>query len=301
MATNSQALPMPMSANGASLANERFGFTLFVSICLHVVLILGVGYGVIEQLETQTSMDITLAQYRSNEAPDEADFLAQENQLGSGNQDNKAATSTPIQSRFNADVIQDVSPFITEQAPVKPTSQAVLSIETSALDRVNQIDYSDESLSDSERLTEELNPDSLNQTLASLQAQLDVHRQEYAKRPRKYTISSASTQKARDALYLDSWRKKIESIGNLNYPQQASQDKIYGSLRMLVALRPDGSVDEVRILSSSGHSVLDEAATLIVHLAAPFDPFPPQMRRDVDILEIIRTWQFHDSNSFRSF
>ncbi|MDT8399919.1 MAG: energy transducer TonB, partial [Pseudomonadales bacterium] len=135
---------------------------------------------------------------------------------------------------------------------------------------------------------------------ASLQAQLDIQRQAYAKRPRKYTLSAASTQKARDALYLDGWRKKIEAVGNLNYPEQASRDGIYGNLRLLVALRPDGSISDVRILSSSGYKVLDEAALRIVHLAAPFEAFPDSMKREVDILEIIRTWQFQQGNSFSS-
>lgn len=71
------------------MANERFGFTMFVSICLHVVLILGVGFGIYEKAKSSSSVEITLAQYRSNETPQEADFLAQENQLGSGSQEEK--------------------------------------------------------------------------------------------------------------------------------------------------------------------------------------------------------------------
>ena len=68
----------------------------------------------------------------------------------------------------------------------------------------------------------------------------------------------------------------------------------------MVALFPDGRVSEVKILSSSGHAILDDAAIRIVQLAAPFDAFPPSMREEVDILEIVRTWQFHQSNTFTS-
>ena len=89
-------------------------------------------------------------------------------------------------------------------------------------------------------------------------------------------------------------------MGNLNYPQQAREQQIYGSLRMLVALRPTGTVQEIRILQSSGQRVLDEAAIEIVRLAAPFEPFPEELRGSVDILEIIRTWRFHQGNSFTS-
>ena len=89
-------------------------------------------------------------------------------------------------------------------------------------------------------------------------------------------------------------------MGNLNYPQQAREQEIYGSLRMLVSLRPNGTVQEIRILQGAGQRVLDEAAINIVCLAAPFDPFPPELLEQVDILEIIRTWRFHRGNSFSS-
>jgi protein TonB len=69
---------------------------------------------------------------------------------------------------------------------------------------------------------------------------------------------------------------------------------------MLVSLRPNGSVQEIRILQSSGERVLDEAAINIVSQAFPFDPFPPELLAEVDILEIIRTWRFHRGNSFSS-
>ncbi|MBJ56338.1 MAG: hypothetical protein CMQ46_13870 [Gammaproteobacteria bacterium] len=136
--------------------------------------------------------------------------------------------------------------------------------------------------------------------IASLQAQLDHQQQAYANRPRRYTISSASTQQRHDALYLDNWRKRIELVGNQHYPEAARQNDIYGSLRMMVALRPNGSVAEIRILQGSGHQLLDMAAVEIVQLAAPFDPFPEELRGEVDILEIIRTWRFRPGNAFSS-
>ncbi len=70
---------------------------------------------------------------------------------------------------------------------------------------------------------------------------------------------------------------------------------------MLVALFPNGEVSEIQILQSSGHSVLDQAAVEIVTMAAPFDPFPEALRAEADILEIIRTWRFHEGNALTSF
>lgn len=284
-----------------SLSSERFGFTMFVSICLHVAFILGIGFGILEQANSSTSLEITLAQYRSQEAPEEADFLAQENQQGSGSQEEKAAPSTPVQSRFSDDTIQEVSPFIVN-TPEQPLVQdQVITTVAESQDRVSEDTIEDRPVDVPDQPLENLSDTEFNNRLASLQAQLDIRRQEYAKRPRRYTISSASTQKARDILYLDNWRKKVEAIGNLNYPAQASSQGIYGNLRLLVSLRSDGSIADIRVLSSSGHRILDESAIRIVHIAAPYDPFPPDMRKEVDLLDIIRTWQFQRNNTLRSF
>lgn len=279
-----------------SLANERFGFTLFMSLCVHAVLILGVGFTFYEQLSSPSSLEVTLAQYESNQAPENADFLAQSNQEGSGSQDELARPSSPFESRFDADVIQEVAALETEASLNNSDREILTSSESNA--RIN----TEEAFIDTPQTQDfqGTSQNSLEQTLASLQAQLDIHREAYAQRPRKYTISSASTQQARDALYLDGWRRKIEAVGNFNYPQQASAAGIYGQLRLLVALFPDGQVSEVRILSSSGYSILDDAAIRIFRLAAPFDPFPSDMREEIDILEIVRTWQFHQSNTFTS-
>lgn len=287
-------------SDNSNMANERFGFTLFVSIALHVVLMLGVGFGILEQASSSTTLEITLAQYRSQDAPEEADFLAQENQQGSGSLEDKAAPSTPVESRFSDDRIQDVSPFV-ESNDIEPQVQEQVITTTADSLQVQDDEVIEETPEVPDQPLENLTDSEFNQRLASLQAQLDIRRQEYAKRPRRYTISSASTQKARDAIYLDNWRKKVEAVGNLNYPTEASTQGIYGNLRLLVSLRADGSVANIRILSSSGHKVLDDAAIRIVHLAAPFAPFPADLRQEADILDIVRTWQFQRNNSLRSF
>jgi len=291
-----------MATNDEELSRERFGFTVFLSACVHAIIILGVGFTYLEELNSEPALEITMAQYRSEFAPDEADFLAQENQIGSGELDSAAAPSTPFKSDFNADVIQEVVPLPQAQEIINEIEVQDTAVISSFQNEQQVQQQLDELEPEEEKpLTDQSSPDDLSLAIASLQAQLDLQRQAYAKRPRKYTISSASTKKSHDALYLDSWRRRIEAVGNINYPSEARMQQLYGSLRMLVALLPNGEVSEIQILQSSGHTVLDQAAIQIVNMAAPFDPFPEAMRAEADILEIIRTWRFHEGNALTSF
>jgi protein TonB len=138
---------------------------------------------------------------------------------------------------------------------------------------------------------------SRGQEIASLSARIEEEAVAYANRPRRKAIS-ASTQEYKYASYLDAWRRKVEAIGNLNYPEEAKRRQLYGSLILRVALRADGSLEEVRVLRSSGSDILDQAAVRIVHLAAPYAPFPPDIRKETDFLDITRTWQFLGNNQF---
>ena len=291
-----------MTTADDDLSNERFGFTVFLSICVHAIIILGVGFSYLEELNSQTALEVTMAQYRSELAPEDADCLAQENQTGSGVLDEAAAPSTPFESDFNDDTIQEVLPI--PQAPdiINDTELQDIAV-ISTLDEDDLISQQLEELEPDKQqpLTDQVAEDELSFTIASLQAQLDLRRQAYAKRPRRYTILSAATKKSHDALYLDAWRRRIEAVGNINYPSEARRQQIYGSLRMLVALLPTGEIDEIQILQSSGYSILDQAAIEIINLAAPFQPFPEAMRAEADILEIIRTFRFHEGNALTSF
>lgn len=94
------------------------------------------------------------------------------------------------------------------------------------------------------------------------------------------------------AYYLEAWRRQVERVGKLNYPAEARRRKLTGSLRLLVVIRADGGLLAARLVESSGHAVLDEAALRIVRLAAPYAPFPPRIAAQADTLEIERTWRF---------
>ncbi|HEX5463740.1 MAG TPA: energy transducer TonB [Burkholderiales bacterium] len=135
--------------------------------------------------------------------------------------------------------------------------------------------------------------------IARLQARIDKEWDDYQKRPRKRFIG-ARAKEYRFARYVEDWRLKMERIGTLNYPQAARREKIYGSLQLTVEIRSDGSLASVHVDRSSGYKVLDDAAVRIVHLAAPFAPFPPDIAKDTDILGITRIWAFTPSNRLAS-
>jgi len=136
---------------------------------------------------------------------------------------------------------------------------------------------------------------SRNLEIAELTARIQHSSTASANRPRRKAIG-VGTREYKYANYLDAWCRKVERVGNLNYPKEAKRRKLYGSLALQVALRADGSVERVRVLRSSGFDLLDAAAVKIVELAAPFSPFPPAIRAETDMLDITRTWQFLSNN-----
>lgn len=299
-------MTQPSNSDLSSLAKERFSFTVFLSACAHVILILGIGFTYLSDRGSTPALEITLAQYRSAIEPRDADFLAQENQAGSGVTDEVAAPSTPFASDFSADDINPVRPPAEQPRPdmgghSADRDEGRLAVVAANADS-NESRVADTSGTDfTVAAADTPAAAEISLAIASLQAQLDLRQQAYAKRPRRHTISSASTRRSEDAEYLDSWRRRIEAVGNLNYPEEARRQRIYGSLRMLVALTPDGQVQNVHILQSSGHPLLDQSAVQIVNLAAPFKPFPEELRAKADVLEIIRTWRFHEGNALISY
>ncbi|MGB0998261.1 MAG: energy transducer TonB, partial [Pseudomonadales bacterium] len=83
-------------------------------------------------------------------------------------------------------------------------------------------------------------------------------------------------------------RRKCERIGRVNYPP----GNIQGELVMRVSILSSGQLESVRIIRSSGSSLLDNAALETVKQASPYQPFSIEMRKAYDRLEFTRTWQY---------
>jgi protein TonB len=94
------------------------------------------------------------------------------------------------------------------------------------------------------------------------------------------------------AVYLDSWRRKIERVGTMNFPDVARRAKLSGTPVIEVTIGADGKLLQTVIRRSSGHAEIDEAALRILKLAAPFDSFPSDLAAKHDQIRIAYEWQF---------
>ncbi len=301
---------------------DRLGFTLFMAVAVHAILLLGVGFEVPKTPRIAHTLEVTLAQFSSEKAPDEADFIAQHNQQGSGEAAKKARPSNTEQALLQSN---DAPPLASRQQPLpvaevdpqpQPAPAAKASNKRPQPDRAAVAKTTKkppvvvtEAKRPARKVTPAVKPSeppapsrpttglassllARSLEIASLEARLDLQKQALASSPRVRRLYSASTRESYDAAYLEAWRRKVERVGNMNYPEEAHRRGLYGHLRLLVVIEPDGALQRVEVLKSSGYSVLDDAAKRIVYLSAPFAPFPPEIRKRADLVEIIRTWRF---------
>ncbi|KAF1028630.1 MAG: hypothetical protein GAK37_02152 [Pseudomonas sp.] len=285
-------LPPELSHSGVRPA-DRLGFTLFLAALIHLALLLGLGFTFAEPKPVSKTLEITLSTFKSEKKPEKADFLAQDNQQGSGTLDKKAVPKTIEVAPFQDNKVNKVTPPPPTPKPEVKQAAPKAAVTTVAPKPQKAATQREKTKADPAPATPTPTFDSsqLSSEISSLEAELANDQQLYAKRPRIYRLNAASTMRDKGAWYKDEWRKKVERIGNLNYPDEARRQQIYGNLRLLVSINRDGSLYEVQVLESSGQPLLDQAAQRIVRLAAPFAPFTGDLS-DIDRLEIIRTWRF---------
>ena len=284
-------LPAELAHRGVRPA-DRLGFTLFLAALIHLALLLGVGFTMVEPKQISKTLEITLATFKSEKKPEKADFLAQENQQGSGTLDKKAIPKTTEVAPFQDNKVQKVTPPPAAKPEVRrPPKAAVTTVAPKPKKAPAKNEGRSKPQTKPQVAATDVRQSQLSSDIASLEAELANEQQLYAKRPRIHRLSAASTMRDKGAWYKDEWRKKVERIGNLNYPDEARRKQIYGNLRLMVSINRDGSLYEVLVLESSGQPLLDQAAQRIVRLAAPFAPFTGDLS-DIDRLEIIRTWKF---------
>jgi TonB family protein len=114
---------------------------------------------------------------------------------------------------------------------------------------------------------------------------------------RHRTLSETNFE-PRDADYLTAWRQLIEAKGTQAYKTALLKNpQLHGQLSMRVSIDATGKLKHVMIEKSSGSVTLDKLALNIVKNAAPFKPLPDAMKKDTDVLDILRTWEFNVSGT----
>jgi protein TonB len=296
---------------------DRLGLSLTLAIVLHALLILGVSFvpsrpaGVPEE-----SLDVILVQERSEKPPGKADFLAQTSVDGGGDAKTRERPGTPLPSPIPGDKAE-LALAVSEAAPSPPApaSQARVAATESAADKAANPAKAAKPADSTEADLAEQTPAAPSQAqqasptaaqlmdssfaIASLNAEIRDRLVSQARGPRRKFVTSM-THEYKYAAYMESWRSKVERIGNLNYPEEARRLGLSGSLILDVALHNDGSIEDIAVRRSSGQPILDQAAIRIVKLASPFAKFPEDIKSDADVLHITRTWQFLNSNTFSS-
>lgn len=278
--------------------HDPLGVTLILAAALHMVLIMGVGFDISRNtpLPPERTLDVTIVHPQQKpQPPEKADFLANANQQGAIEFEGNSRPTAPPALLAPAEEQKASQALIrsgSTQAEPEP-SQRVVTQKKSPVKQETRQQKTPVQAHKKTNIAQLLS--STRQEISRLTLELDENTRYAANRPRRKAIN-ASTQEYIYASYLTTWRKKVERVGNLNYPDEAKRKKLYGDLMLHVALRADGSVQKIRVVRSSGHKVLDDSAIRIVRLAAPFSPFPPEIREQVDILDITRTWQFLSSN-----
>lgn len=288
------ALPPPpvfLSVQKALAVSVPMQSSVLTSVAVHLLLVLGVGAKLFDPSQfapPHNVMDVVLVNAKSATKPNKADALAQANLDGGGNTDEKRRAKTPLPAM--------------EQTAAQNARQAQ--------ERVKQLEQDMKTLMTQVRSTAKVMQGEITQKASGtpdpvstsdvLQKSIEIQRLEaqiareydsYQQRPKRMYVGGR-TQEYRFAAYVDSWRQKIERVGNLNYPGQARARGLHGAVQVTVAIKASGEVEDIEIHTTRADKVLKDAVRRIVTLSTPFERFPESFKRDTDILHITRTWIF---------
>lgn len=276
---------------------DRLCFTLFIAAALHVTLIIGISFDLDLGNQTSHSIEVTISRTPSESAPEDADYMAADNQFGGGLLTDAALPSVTQLSEHVSQESTNTTPEAPPPSQKEHRQQKTAVITTQANLKQSALNLST-SASQQEKLAqlrEKISLQEQSMGLVSRDAKLDMFDQLLTKK-RTLTVNSLATLKTRDAYYVKQWIDKIERVGRLNYPNEALRRNIEGKLKLQVILLADGTIRELNVVQSSGYPVLDNAAINIVRRAGHFAPFSAEMKKYYDQLEITRVWQFTKDN-----
>ncbi len=279
--------------------NDRLGMTLFLTAVFHGMLILGVTFSISPPAESEAlpTLDVILVQTQNPSETEDADYLAQVSQEGGGISE-EATRPTDLFTAPSLSKNPGIAMMTAQQQQASQRQDEKVAI-LHQKDSSHQINTDDSkqapdeiTLSDNQNLEQ-------SEKLARLAQELSTQIEHLAKKTRSKFLNS-STREFAPAAYMRQWINRVERIGNLNYPDQARREHLSGTLILDVVINADGELVKTDLRQSSGHQLLDDAAKRIVKLAAPYAPFPPELRAEADIIHITRSWEFLSNHSLRT-
>lgn len=273
--------------------HDPFMICLVLAIGIHLAVFFGVTFGVsLKPLpRLADTLDVVLVQWRSQDEPEQADYLAQASQEGGGETTEKSRPAELISGQLpsaleGADPMQSVQ----QQPEAALEVREIVAVETDSDTAVQPtaVEQPEAELPDAAQLMQQ------SMDMASLQPEMSRQREWQSKLPRRQFIS-ANTKEYEFASYMSAWVSKVERIGNLNYPSELRRKKLHGDLVLTVGINQNGTVESIDVMRSSGVTEIDRAAIGIVQMAAPYAPLPDNISDRVDILHITRTWRFESA------
>lgn len=269
--------------------NGRVSATFVLSLLVHGILLLGLGWTLEKAAPVMPTLDVILTQTTSALTPRQADFLAQASNQGGGEHD-KSTRPREAQSGPLPQAATGIAPReLRAQSPAaQPLPQARV---VSSTRGQTQTPTPRSTPAPSERpLPRGQEKIEHDVAMARLAAEIHMRSERYAKRPTRKFVS-ASTQEYLWASYLREWVDRVERVGNLNYPDEARRRRLAGQVVISVAIRRDGTVERADIVKTSGIPLLDASALRIAKLAEPYPPLP-RNDENPDVLHVTRTWNF---------
>ena len=295
-----QTFSLPFLTIDAAPGNRLLANAIGWSILMHMI-VLAIRFSPFDVPRFDRNgppLEVALVNAKSESKPTKPDILAQAHLDGGGNTDANRHAKTPLPVPLKESATQDLT------VPTQQVSQ----LEARTRELMTQLNATDSLVPPAPKQNDALEVPALPSANEMMQRTLEAMRLEgqiakqmdaYQKRPKRHFVG-ARAEEYRFARYVEDWRMKVEGIGNRNYPVAAREQKLYGSLLITVGIRADGTLESVAIDRPSGKKILDLAAARIVEMAAPYAPFPADIRRDTDILYITRTWTFAPGDSLTS-
>ena len=261
---------------------------VILALLLHLA-VLAVQFAMPTPTDTSTK-EIAVSIRSSTDKVENADFLAQADQKGSGEFREAHRMSSDMPSPMQADATTGETEF---ESLEKIQQKRELKFEEKVLMTVLSWQKQAEQ-SERKKALEDLQSQFQAKAamVASLEAQYLQRQQNFSRKQRIKTVDGIQAKQDASAAYLDKFRQKVELYGNRYYPDAAKQQRLSGEVRLMVILNSQGGIRAIRLIESSGHSVLDEAAKASVRRGAPFGAFDSTMKKDISELRIIRTWRF---------